>query len=390
MTTAEQRAKADEIGAELAKSLSVGRIRREGRTFVVPSRTRVGLFHRVTLTLDNVLICNCEAASLGKRECWAVALVREEIAMTTETPPTTETALVPVQLTPPQALLPTPAVYAAIDRAAQLALAGAIALPKEMNTREKVAAAMLYGYELGLRPMTAIKHLHVIEGRVQPSAQVLAGLLKSRTDAQISIVESTDKKCTLRLVWPSRGVNETWTTEWPEVERAKLATKDNWSKYPRAMLIWHTTRNMLRVFAPDVINGLDIGPAVEWQPDESDEEVPLYNEGDEPEQKPYIEGQVVDTSTGEIKDESPRTTDEQLKAMDRWQKEIEGLYPKDEALDVLNRIGLRARKEFPYAIEDRRLKRARFFEPDAQTFIGWLREAAGQPEPPNPEDLPFE
>lgn len=267
-------------------ALDLAGIQREGRTYVVPSRTRGGLEHRVTPTLDGCYVCTCEAAAFGS-ECWAVKLIREETrGMSEQT-----MALAPVQVLPPQALLPSERDYALIDKAAQMAFSGAVALPRELNTPQKVGAVMLYGWELGLRPMTALQELYIVNGRVQPSARIMAGLLHARTDASIKIVEATDKKCTLRLIWPSRRIDETYTVEWAEIERAKLANGNVWQAYPRDKLITHCTKRLLRVYAPDIINGItgpiltDVAPAEE-EPDESE----LWNPGE----------QVIDHETGEI------------------------------------------------------------------------------------------
>lgn len=274
-----------EASRELALSLGQG-VRREGRTLVVKSRTRGGLDHRVTPTLDGDYICTCEAQHFGN-DCWVVKWFREEkIGMTEQT-----MALQPVQVLPPQALLPSDRDYMAIDKAAKLAFSGAVALPKELNTPQKVGAVMLYGWELGLRPMTALQELYIVNGRVQPSARIMAGLLQARTDATIKIVEATDKVCTLRLIWPSRHIDEQYTVTWDEIVRAKLSTRDVWASYPRDKLITHCTKRILRVYAPDVINGIT-GPILTdtETPDDEPDESELWNPGE----------RVIDHETGEI------------------------------------------------------------------------------------------
>lgn len=215
----------------------------------------------------------------------------------------TSTALVPIQMRPIASLLPTDHDYALIDKAAALVFAGAVSLPKELNTKEKVAAVMLYGLELGLAPMTAIRHLYIVNGRVQPSCEVMAGLLLSRhADARLSLVEISNELCTMRLVWPSREVDDTYTVTWDDIKRAKLDQGENAQKYPQDRLRYHCTKRLLRVYAPDVINGLDQGaPAFEasgarYVLNENEAEE-LYNEGDRPN---VIEGQLVDRDTGEV------------------------------------------------------------------------------------------
>lgn len=269
---------------------------REGpRTWGADSATRGGLRHRIDLALDGTLLCNCEAGQFRRNECWAVKAVREELEMTQQS-----TALVPVQVKPVTSLLPTERDLALIDKASRLVFAGAISLPRELNTHEKVGAVMLYGLELGLAPMTAIRHLYIVNGKVSPSAEVMIGLLMSRhPDVRLHVVELTNDRCTLRLVWPSRDVDDTYTVTWDDIKRAKL-DKDVAVLYPQDRLRWHCTKRLLRIFAPDVINGMDQGaPVLESLPRpaaDDDDDRDLYNEGDQE----YIDGQYIDRGTGEI------------------------------------------------------------------------------------------
>lgn len=342
-------------------------VRREGRTFIVPSRTRAGLEHRVDVTLDGQFMCNCEASAFGL-ECWAIAYVREELSMTTAAEPR---ALVPVNVMPPQALLPSERTYSLIDRAARLALSGSVSLPKELNTPEKVGAVMLYGWELGLKPMTALQELYIVNGRVQPSARIMAGLLQARTDARILIVESTDKKCTLRLVWPSRRLNETYTVEWPEIERAKLANSGTWATYPRDKLITHCTKRLLRVYAPDIINGI-VGPVITGEGyEETDDAVDddeLYNPG---------EGRMVDVTTGEIIDADysetpavPLVTEQQLSSLVEWREAVLGKHGES----AMRACAAYMKDRAPYAFEgDVRGWTSRLHEPDAASYLVLLK-----------------
>ncbi len=259
----------------------------ESRSWGVPSRTLPGLTYRVDLALDGALVCSCPASRYSL-VCWHIRYVKEEMEMSNET----STALVPVKLAPPQALVPSERTLAMIDKTAQLALAGAIALPKELDTREKVAAVMLYGLELGLKPMSALRHIYIVNGRPAPSAEVMAGLLiSSEPDARLIVEELTDEVCTMRIVRPQRHLDERYTVTWAEIEKAGLAKNDMNSKYPRDRLRWHCTKRLLRIYAPDAINSLDVvmpeSGSVEEMTFSEDE---LFNEGDDR----TVEGSVVE------------------------------------------------------------------------------------------------
>jgi len=262
-----------EASRPLAEML--GQVRRQGSSFYVGSRTRPGREYRVDLAIDNTPVCECEAFAFG-RDCWHSKLIREELKMSEST------ALVPVSISVPQSTLPSERELSLIDKAAAMAYEGAVALPKELNTKEKVAAVMLYGWELGLKPMTAIRHIYIVNGRPQPSAEVMAGaLMASEPDAVLSVTELTDQTCTMRIRRPSRNIEASYTCTWAEYEKTGLARSDVALKYPRDRLRWHTTKRILRIYAPDAINGLESVPhpipeAEYRELDATD----LYNEGD--------------------------------------------------------------------------------------------------------------
>lgn len=242
-------------------------------TVRVPSRTHAGCFYDVTIGIDGTPICSCPA-SFNHLECWHIKYVKEE------TVNDTTTALVPIQLAQRNALVPTEREMVGITRAAKLALSGAVALPPELNSPEKVATVMLYGLELGLMPFTAIRHLAIIKGRVSPSAEVMAGLyLKHEPAGSISVVSIDDEQCTMRIIRPSRKIDETYQVTWDEIKKAGLASGNN-LQYPKDRMRYHATKRLLRIYAPDIINMLD-GPSIEM-PDvaASDDDMPLTNEGD--------------------------------------------------------------------------------------------------------------
>lgn len=271
--------------------------RREGRSFYVPSRTKANLTYRVDVATDGELFCNCTGFEM-RRDCWHLQFIHEEMEMNEET----SLALTPIVPRTITSLLPTERDLQLVDKAAALVFNGAVSLPKELNTPQKVAAVMLYGLELGLAPMTAIRHLYIVNGKVQPSCEVMAGLLLSRhPDARLSLEEISNERCTMRLVWPSRDVNDTYTVTWEDIKRAKLDTGDVAQKYPQDRLRYHCTKRLLRVYAPDVINGLDQGaPALDGGPRyvlNEDDDADLYNEGDRP---GVVEGHLVDRDTGEV------------------------------------------------------------------------------------------
>jgi hypothetical protein len=115
-------------------------------------------------------------------------------------------------------------------------------------------AAILYGREVGFAPMTALTMIHVVEGRPGMYAEGMRALVLS-AGHEIVIEEATSAQCRIRgrrrgsSVWTPL----VWTID--DARRAGLTGKDNWKKYPRAMLVARATTDLCRMLFPDVIHG---------------------------------------------------------------------------------------------------------------------------------------
>jgi hypothetical protein len=188
---------------------------------LVPSRSKPGAYYEVAIGLDGVLICNCPASFYPRRgECVHVKGVGKDIEMSNES-----TALVPITVRQPVALLHSQHDLDVIKETAAMVYAGGVSLPAALNTKEKVAAVMLYGLELGLRPMTAIQHLYIVDGKVSASAQVMAGLCMSKEkDIEFHVEQLDASVCTIRMIRPSRHVNEYRTITWQQTQRIASCT----------------------------------------------------------------------------------------------------------------------------------------------------------------------
>lgn len=349
-TTASDRRRYRELGAADA-ARSVANIReRIASTIPVESRSRPGHFHEVRVALDGALICPCPAGMNGLH-CHHQDEARRIMA-------TQAVAIRPVALVQREARLPTDVEIEGCRTAAKLALSGAVAIPKELNSEAKIMAVMLYGLEMGLKPFTALRQLYIVNGRVAPSSEVMAGMLMQSDKGAKLIVEKLEVKsspdgrgiasgiCTMRIIRPSRGIDQRWSVDWDQIKRAGLA-RDNNLLYPEDRLRYHCTKRLLRTYAPDIINNMDEGPSldslmeVEGVPENFDVDdanvAMLYNEGDD-EGTPEAEWSEirsgVDVATGEV----IASTDAQRRAVkELWPilmadkprlAEIRGEYPR--------------------------------------------------------------
>lgn len=109
-------------------------------------------------------------------------------------------------------------------------------LPAKLNTAGKVLAVILTGRELGLPPMLSTRSIRLVDGNPVISADVLLGAFKRPSvGGRASFVALSDKIATIWLRHPN-GDEHTESFTIAMAATAKLLDKDNWKKYPQAML----------------------------------------------------------------------------------------------------------------------------------------------------------
>jgi hypothetical protein len=136
------------------------------------------------------------------------------------------------------------------------AIAGTEFVPRALRDKPAaIAAAILYGDEIGLGPMVALQMVAVIEGRPYVAAQAQRALVLS-AGHELWLDESTNSRAT----WAGRrtGSQEvtriTWTMD--DARRAHLDRKPNWQSYPRAMLSARASAELVRATFADAVGGL--------------------------------------------------------------------------------------------------------------------------------------
>lgn len=129
-------------------------------------------------------------------------------------------------------------------------------VPKGLRGKpEAVLACILAGHEAGLSPMTSLRQIHVVDGRPAMSAELMRALVM-RAGHEIWTDESSSTRaivCGSRSGSP-RESKVAWTID--DAKRAGLVGKDNWKKYPRAMLLARATTELCRMIFPDVLAGI--------------------------------------------------------------------------------------------------------------------------------------
>lgn len=329
--------------------------------YEVPSETVKGLTYKV-LVGPTGAVCTCPDHTVRRRECKHIKFIREEIPEVTQ-------QLIKIER--PVAILPTPQELESMDLIATRAIdAGLIALPEALRGPDKAGvrrAVILAGWELGVKPMTAMRHMVPVEGKVEPDGQLMAAICQSReTDMQFLITEDTDQATTVQLIRPSKRLKVSYRLTVADIERAGLANKDNHRKYPRNMRRWSCIKNLCRTYCGDLINGIELSGgympgAVVEEPEDSVDVVEgevisseptsqFFNEGDEdPEEE----------ETGEA------ATDQQLATIAEW---MESINEKRKAAGVVA-AGNWGKNEFPHAVVNDRLQLRNLTSSQASEYI---------------------
>lgn len=120
---------------------------------------------------------------------------------------------------------------------------------------DEVTAVILAGHELGLKPMTSLKSIDVIQKQPALRAHAMRGILQSKGH-EIELVESDDTHCVMR--GRRKGADKWQEVVW-DIPRARLLGllgKDQWKKQPKTMLIARATGEICRLVASDALHGM--------------------------------------------------------------------------------------------------------------------------------------
>jgi hypothetical protein len=135
-------------------------------------------------------------------------------------------------------------------------LANTSFVPATMRGKpDEIAAAILAGSELGLKPMATLKAIDVIQGTTALRAHAMRAVVQNQGH-QIELVESRNDYCKMR---GRRQGEERWQeVEW-DTGRAQLMGllgKNEWKKQPKTMLVARATGELCRLIASDALHGM--------------------------------------------------------------------------------------------------------------------------------------
>jgi len=173
-------------------------------------------------------------------------------------------------------------------------------IPQHLKTEGEVAAAIIAGRELGLQPMTALRSIYLVNGKVGLSADMQLALMKRAGIRHEWIADGSDCKAA-RLKLERNGDRpyiQSYTIE--DADRAGLLRNPTWKAHTPAMLRARCVSSAGRAYAPDVLSGVYVP-----------EELELFAVSSLPAAEaaaPVSEPPQYDVVTGEVEQPQTQTT----------------------------------------------------------------------------------
>ena len=133
-------------------------------------------------------------------------------------------------------------------------------VPKHFTNRPAaLAAVILSGIELGMGAMESIRSIHIIEGKPTMSAELMLARAR-RFGHKTKWLEMSAERAEIEI----DGTRLSFTMA--EAKAAGITGKDNWKKYPAAMLRARCASAAVRAVCPEVL-GSGVYTAEELDPD---------------------------------------------------------------------------------------------------------------------------
>jgi len=166
--------------------------------------------------------------------------------------------------------------------ASMLVASGYFDAKGDRNTQiAQLATKIMAGRELGYGPFASVQGIHVIQGKPQVSANLMAAAVKAHPRYDYKVRKMTDSVVEIEFFENGASIGKSEFTD-EQAKAAQLTGKSVWKQFPRNMLFARALSNGVRWFCPDVFNGNAV-----------------YVEGEiDGNEEPSVV--VVDSDTGEI------------------------------------------------------------------------------------------
>lgn len=156
-------------------------------------------------------------------------------------------------------IFPSESDWAMLKEQAMMAVKSGL-LPNSIKTPEQAIVIALKGRELGIPPMQAFAHIHIIQGKPCISSELMLSLIfKNCHGAVVDYLETSNTRCRIKAKRPGGQFAE-FEFSIEDAKQAGLTNKDSWRNYPGAMLRARTISMTARALFADAIMGCSYTP----------------------------------------------------------------------------------------------------------------------------------
>jgi hypothetical protein len=147
---------------------------------------------------------------------------------------------------------PPPQSFAEIRSMAQLFVESR--LFPDIKSVAVAAVKIMAGRELGFGPFASMSGIHVVQGKAEPGANLIATLVKRSGKYDYRVKKITNDVCEIEFFEGGEVCGVSTFT----IEDAKRAGTQNTAKFPRNMLFARAMSNGVKWFCPDVESGVAV------------------------------------------------------------------------------------------------------------------------------------
>jgi len=143
----------------------------------------------------------------------------------------------------------------------------------DVKSAAQACVKILAGAELGFGPFASMSGIHIVKGKAEPGANLLAVCVKRSGRYNYRVVNIDNARCEIHFFENGEPCGISTFT----IEDAKKAGTQNLDKFPRNMLFARAMSNGIKWFCPDAENGVSV-----YAPGEISDAPPLEHEDQQP------------------------------------------------------------------------------------------------------------
>lgn len=169
----------------------------------------------------------------------------------------------------------------------------------DARSQAQAVVKVMAGAELGIPPFASMTGIHIIKGKPELGANLMAALVQGSGRFNYRITRLDNDACDITFYEQGQVIGVSSFTA-ADAKAANLSG-DNWSKFRRNMLFARAMSNGVRWYCPSITRGMTVYAPGEVGGDEVVESLP-----------DVVEGEIVQPATNGAPDPGPLPDDEQV------------------------------------------------------------------------------